>query len=68
MDRLLGTSFIVIVLFFVGALAGFTNIFKLVKADCSKKTYLGQDASYNLKKSIKENERRETDRSDNNPS
>ena len=31
LDRLLSTSFLVIVLFFVGALAGFTNIFRLAK-------------------------------------
>lgn len=31
LDRLFSTSFIVIILFFVGALAGFTNIFRLAK-------------------------------------
>lgn len=56
LDRILGTSFIVVILFFVGALAGFTNIFKTVKADMSKKTYLGSDASSDLKKTIKNNE------------
>lgn len=31
LDKLFGTSFLVIVLFFLGALAGFTNIFRLAK-------------------------------------
>ena len=30
-DRKLGTSFMTIVLFFAGALAGFTNIYRLAK-------------------------------------
>ena len=54
LDRLLGTSFIVIILFFMGALAGFTNIFKIVRADTGKKNYLGSDASAHLKKNVKE--------------
>lgn len=31
LDKLFSTSFIVIILFFVGALAGFTNVFRLAK-------------------------------------
>lgn len=31
LDRRLGTSFIVIILFFIGAIAGFRNIFKMSK-------------------------------------
>lgn len=31
LDKLFSTSFIVVILFFVGALAGFTNIFRLAK-------------------------------------
>lgn len=53
LDRLLGTSFIVIVLFFMGALAGFTNIFKIVRADTAKKSYLGSDAGKALKDNVK---------------
>ena len=30
-DRKLGTSFVTIVLFFAGALAGFTNIYRMAK-------------------------------------
>ena len=30
-DRKAGTSYVVIILFFIGALAGFTNIYKLAK-------------------------------------
>ena len=54
LDRLFKTSFIVIILFFMGALAGFTNIFKIVKADSQKSSYLGSDAAGELKKNIKE--------------
>lgn len=54
LDRVLGTSFIVIVLFFIGALAGFTNIFKLVRDGSRKNNYLGSDAAGSLKKNIKE--------------
>jgi len=53
LDRILGTSFIVIILFFLGALAGFTNIFKIVKNSGDKKNYLGSDAESNLKENIK---------------
>lgn len=31
LDKLFSTSFIVIILFFVGALAGFTNVFRLAR-------------------------------------
>lgn len=53
LDRILGTSFIVIILFFFGALAGFTNIFKIVKNSGEKKSYLGSDAEGDLKKNVK---------------
>ena len=36
LDRIFSTSFIVIILFFVGALAGFTNIFRLARSIYSK--------------------------------
>lgn len=53
LDRLIGTSFIVIILFFFGALAGFTNIFKIVKNSGDKKSYIGSDAEGTLKKNVK---------------
>lgn len=59
LDRKLGTSFIVIILFFLGALAGFTNIFKLVRDSGNTHTYIGSDASSNLKSSIKDIEKAE---------
>lgn len=31
LDRLLGTSFLAVTLFFAGALAGFTNVFRFAK-------------------------------------
>lgn len=36
LDKLFSTSFIVIILFFVGALAGFTNVFRLARTIYSK--------------------------------
>ena len=36
LDRQFSTSFLVIILFFVGALAGFTNVFRLAKSIYSK--------------------------------
>lgn len=53
-DRLIGTSFVVIVMFFLGALAGFTNIFKIVKEGDRKKSYIGSDAEGSLKNSVKQ--------------
>ena len=44
LDRLFSTSFIVIILFFVGALAGFRNIFIFAKNLNKKTTHLGSDA------------------------
>ncbi len=44
LDRLLGTSFIVIILFFIGALAGFRNIFVFAKGMGKHTTHLGSDA------------------------
>ena len=54
LDRLLGTSFIAIILFFVGALAGFTNIFKIVRGDTDKKNYIGSDAAGELRRNVKD--------------
>lgn len=36
LDKLFSTSFIVIIMFFIGALAGFTNIFRLARNIYSK--------------------------------
>ncbi len=36
LDRALSTSFLVIILFFIGALAGFTNIFRMARKIYSK--------------------------------
>ena len=44
LDRLLSTSFIVIILFFVGALAGFRNIYIFAKNASKNTTHLGSDA------------------------
>ena len=44
LDRLFSTSFIVIILFFLGALAGFRNIFVFAKNMNRKTTHLGSDA------------------------
>ena len=44
LDRLFSTSFIVIILFFLGALAGFRNIFIFAKNMDTKTTHLGSDA------------------------
>ena len=44
LDRLLGTSFIVIILFFLGAMAGFRNIYIFAKNSVRDTTHLGSDA------------------------
>ncbi len=44
LDRLFSTKFIVIILFFIGAAAGFRNIFIYAKDSSRKTTYLGSDA------------------------
>ncbi len=43
LDRLFSTSFIVIILFFLGALAGFRNIYVFAKSENRKTTHLGSD-------------------------
>lgn len=35
-DRLIGTSFCFVILFFIGALAGFTNVFKMARGIYAK--------------------------------
>ena len=44
LDRLFSTSFIAIIMFFLGALAGFRNIFIFAKNMNKRPTYLGSDA------------------------
>lgn len=44
LDRLLSTSFIVIIMFFLGALAGFRNIFIFARNMNRKTTHIGSDA------------------------
>ena len=44
LDRLFSTSFIVIILFFVGAMAGFRNIFIFARNMNKSTTHLGSDA------------------------
>ena len=44
LDRLFSTSFIVIILFFLGAMAGFRNIYVLAMNMNKKTTHLGSDA------------------------
>ena len=44
LDRLFSTSFIVIIMFFLGALAGFRNIFIFARNMNKHSTYLGSDA------------------------
>ncbi|MCR5687919.1 MAG: AtpZ/AtpI family protein [Lachnospiraceae bacterium] len=44
LDRLLSTSFIVIILFFIGAAAGLRNIYVLAKNMNGHATHLGSDA------------------------
>lgn len=48
LDRLLGTTFIVVILFFVGALAGFRNIFIMAKKSTGKVSYIGTDVEKRL--------------------
>ena len=43
LDRLFSTSFIVIILFFLGAMAGFRNIYIFAKNMNSRTTHLGSD-------------------------
>ena len=44
LDRLFSTKFIVIILFFIGAMAGFRNIFISARDMNKKTTYIGSDA------------------------
>ena len=44
LDRLLSTSFIVIIMFFLGAMAGFRNIYIFARDMNKRSTHLGSDA------------------------
>lgn len=50
LDRLLSTSFIVIILFFLGAAAGFRNIYIFACRGSSKSSYIGSDAEERLER------------------
>ncbi|MCR5831381.1 MAG: AtpZ/AtpI family protein [Lachnospiraceae bacterium] len=46
LDRLFSTSFIVIIMFFLGAMAGFRNIFVFARNMNKKTSHLGSDAEH----------------------
>lgn len=50
LDRLFSTSFIVIILFFLGAVAGFRNIYIFSQRGNSKTSYIGSDAEESLER------------------
>ena len=54
LDRYFGTSFIVIILFFLGAAAGFRNIFVLANNMNKKTTHLGSDTDEAISPHAKE--------------
>ncbi len=62
LDRFFGTRFIVIILFFLGALAGFRNIFVFAKNAGKKTTHLGSDTDSKLAGNEKEDFVEATDR------
>ena len=49
LDKVFHTSFITIILFFLGAAAGFRNIFIFAGSMDKKRSYLGSDAESRLK-------------------
>lgn len=49
LDRLFSTSFIVIILFFLGALAGFRNIYIFARDMNRRTSHLGSDADEAIK-------------------
>lgn len=48
LDRIFSTSFLVIILFFLGAAAGIRNIFIFARRSNKNTSYLGSDAARNL--------------------
>jgi F0F1-type ATP synthase assembly protein I len=62
LDRLLSTSFIVIILFFLGALAGFRNIFIYARNLNKQSTYLGSDADESVSGHVEEDFAEKIDR------
>ena len=48
LDRLFSTSFIVVIMFFIGAMAGFRNIFVFARNMNRKTTHLGSDADQKI--------------------
>ena len=53
-DKLLGTSFIVIIMFFIGAAAGFRNIYIFASRTSAKNNPIGSDAAKRLDDNSKE--------------
>ena len=62
LDRLFSTSFIVVIMFFLGAMAGFRNIFVFAKNMNKKTTHLGSDADEEISQHAKEDFTEKTDR------
>ncbi len=54
LDKLLHTSFLVIILFFMGALAGFRNIYIYVTKETKRSHPLGTDAQEQVRKKLEE--------------
>ena len=54
LDRVFHTSFIVIILFFVGAISGFRNIFLFAKNNSGKRSYLGSDSDRKIDEMVRE--------------
>ena len=64
LDRYFGTSFIVIILFFLGAAAGFRNIYIFAVNKNGRTTHLGSDADEEISQRAKEDFTEKTDRVD----
>lgn len=62
LDRFFSTSFIVIILFFLGAMAGFRNIFILAKNSGGRTSHLGSDADRKITGEDKEDLAEKMDR------
>ena len=57
LDKIFHTSFIIVIMFFLGAAAGFRNIFIFAKGNGgSKRSYLGSDADSKIQDMIREQE------------
>lgn len=54
LDRIFHTSFISIIMFFIGAVAGFRNIYIFAKNGNDKKSYIGSDAESKIQDMVRE--------------